>query len=77
MITIAYNKDNKKILGFISTDYEINPEEVFGNFENYEVVKTEIEPPLTGFKKYEVDIENGELKNYILKGEDKNEETSL
>lgn len=77
MITVAYNKDSKKILGFIVADYEINPEEVFGEFINYEVVQTEIMPPLTGYDKYIVDIENGELKDYILQGEDSNEKTSL
>ena len=65
MVTIAYNKDSKQILGFIIAEYEINPKEVFDGFENYEVIKTEIKPPFKGYNKYMVNIENNELKSYI------------
>lgn len=44
---IAYDKDTFKILGFIRNDYSKleDVDEVFQNFENYEIVETDVEMP--------------------------------
>lgn len=60
---IAYDKDTYRILGFISNDYTSIEEtnEVFKNFENYEVVQSEeIQiPPF--FDNYRLIFEEGNL----------------
>ncbi|MBR3280913.1 MAG: hypothetical protein IKI57_03590 [Clostridia bacterium] len=60
---IAYDKDTYRILGFISNDYiDISQtEEVFKNFENYEVIETDAiqVPPL--FDNYRLKFEEGIL----------------
>jgi hypothetical protein len=60
---IAYDKDTYRILGFIANDYmDISQtEEVFKNFENYEVIETDAIqiPPL--FDNYRLIFEEGTL----------------
>lgn len=56
MYNIAYDKVNKKILGFIKAEGNIDLEEVFANFQNYEIIKTEQTPPIIDYEKYKVDI---------------------
>lgn len=59
---IAYNKDSLKILGFIKNNYTTLDEtkEVFNNFENYEVARTDLEIP-NFFSNYKVVIENEQI----------------
>lgn len=59
---VAYNRNTFQILGFIKNDYTSLEEtkEVFKNFENYEVTKTELEIP-TFFSSYKVVIENSKI----------------
>lgn len=59
---VAYNKNTFQILGFIKNDYTSLEEttEVFKNFENYEVAKTELEIP-TFFSNYTVVIKDNEI----------------
>lgn len=66
MFNIAYDKDTKQILGFIDTNEEINPEEVFSNFHNYEVIKTDKRPPIIDFDKHTINFENNEISFPIL-----------
>lgn len=62
---IAYDKDTKQVLGFITNDYTTIEEaaEVFQNFENYEIAKIEIELP-QDFSDYKVIIENGQVVGF-------------
>ena len=59
---IAYDRDTKQVLGFITNDYTTLEEtsEVFKNFENYEVTKTNIELP-QNFEDFKVIIKNGQV----------------
>lgn len=65
MYNIAYDKDTHQILGYINTNKEINPEEVFSDLTNYLIKKTDVEPPFVGFNNYEI-IEDGESVSYNL-----------
>lgn len=62
---IAYNKSTFQILGFISNDYTTIEEtaEVFQNFENYDVKKTELEIP-SDFSSYKVIITDNEITGF-------------
>lgn len=64
MYHIAYDKDTLHILGFIGTEDEINPDEVFANFDNYEYKKTTIQPPFSDYNNYVVQLENDEIVGY-------------
>lgn len=57
---IAYDKDTFQILGFISNNYTKleETEEIFQNFENYEVIETNLKMP-SDFDNYKLIIENG------------------
>ena len=60
---IAYDKDNFRILAFIQNNYTKieDTEEIFQNFENYEVVQTNIKVP-SNYSNYMVILEDGNLK---------------
>lgn len=62
---IAYDKNTYQILGFIKNNYTTIEEtaEVFQNYENYEVIRTNLEMPNL-FSNYKVVIEEGELKGF-------------
>lgn len=59
---VAYDKNTFQILGFIRNDYTTLEEtkEVFQNFENYEVKKTNLEVP-NFFSDYKVVLEDNEI----------------
>ena len=65
MYNIAYDKDTHQILGYINTNKEINPEEVFSDLTNYLIKKTDDEPPFVGFNNYKIG-EEGESVSYRL-----------
>lgn len=66
MVHIAYNKETYSIIAFLINDYEIvNPAEVFDGFENYIYKVTNILPPLSNYKKYKVEIKDGEIVDYL------------
>lgn len=74
MVHVAYDKDTQKILAFIVTNDEINNEEVFANFDNYDVVKTDIQPPFSQYKKYTVIFDKeGKVVGYEIKENENNE----
>lgn len=78
MVHLAYDRKTLKILGFIITEEEINPNEVFGQFQNYEVIKTKLEPPFTGYTKYIVEFgENNEVIGYKMNEENKQEDNKV
>ena len=60
---IAYDKDTYRILGFISNDYiDISQtEEVFKNFENYEVIENDAIQIPPFFDNYRLVFEDGNL----------------
>ena len=60
---IAYDKDTYRILGFISNDYmDISQtEEVFRNFENYEVIENDAIQIPPFFDNYRLVFEEGNL----------------
>jgi len=57
MTYIAYNNETYKILCFITTNSIVNTNEVFQNFENYNVITTNLEMP-SNYSNYKVVIEN-------------------
>ena len=59
---IAYDTDTHQILGFISNNYTTIEEtaEVFQNFQNYDVIQTDMDIPSV-FDNYKVKIENNIL----------------
>lgn len=61
MYTIAYDKDTKRILGFIKTNEPINPFEVFSRFQNYLIKETDAMPPTVDFDNYVLNEENEEV----------------
>ena len=60
---IAYDKDTYRILGFIENDYTdiTETEEVFKNFENYEVIETDAIKVPPFFENYRLVFEEGNL----------------
>lgn len=78
MVHLAYDRKTLKILGFIITEEEINPNEVFEQFQNYEVIKTEVEPPFIGYTKCIVEFdENNEVIGYKMNEENKQEDNKV
>lgn len=66
MVHIAYDKETYNIIAFLINDYEIiNPSEVFEGFENYIYKATNILPPFSNYKKYKVEIKDGEIVDYL------------
>lgn len=61
MYTIAYDKDTKRILGFIKATKPINPFEVFSGFQNYLIKETDAMPPTIDFDNYVLNEENEEV----------------
>ena len=61
MYTIAYDKDTKRILGFIKANEPINPFEVFSGFQNYLIKETDAMPPTINFDNYVLNEENEEV----------------
>lgn len=61
MYTIAYDKDTKRILGFIKANEPINPFEVFSGFQNYLIKETDAMPPTIDFDNYVLNGENEEV----------------
>lgn len=61
MYTIAYDKDTKRILGFIKANEPINPFEVFSGFQNYLIKETDAMPPTIDFDNYVLNEENEEV----------------
>lgn len=59
---VAYDKNSFQILAFIKNDYTKLEEtkEIFKNFENYEVARTDLEIP-NFFSNYKVVIENEKI----------------
>ena len=59
---IAYDTDTFQVLGFIRNDYTKFEEtnEIFQWFENYKVIKTELEIPSL-FSLYKIKIENEQV----------------
>lgn len=68
---IAYNKYSKKILGFITNDYSKLEDmaEVFKEFENYDVVQTDVEVP-NNFDEYKVVMGGGTFSGIERIGDD-------
>ena len=62
---VAYDKNTFQILGFIKNDYTTLDEtkEIFKNFENYEVARTDLEIP-NFFSNYKVVIEKDEITSF-------------
>ena len=60
---IAYDKDTYRILGFIENDYTdiTETEEVFKNFENYEVIETDAIKVPPFFENYRLIFEEENL----------------
>ena len=63
MTYIAYDKNTLMILAFITTDDIINPSEVFVNFNNYEVLTTNLTIPVN-YSNYKVQIVDGEIVGF-------------
>lgn len=61
MYTIAYDKDTKRILGFIKANEPINQFEVFSRFQNYLIKETDAMPPIIDFDNYVLNEENEEV----------------
>lgn len=61
MYTIAYDKDTKRILGFIKANEPINSFEVFSGFQNYLIKETDAMPPTIDFDNYVLNEENEEV----------------
>ena len=62
---VAYDKNTFQILAFIKNDYTALDEtkEIFKNFENYEVARTDLEIP-NFFSNYKVVVEKGEITSF-------------
>lgn len=62
---VAYDKNTFQILAFIKNDYTALDEtkEIFKNFENYEVARTDLEIP-NFFSNYKVVIEKDEITSF-------------
>ena len=74
---VAYDKNTFQILGFIRNDYTALDEtkEIFKNFENYEVARTDLEIP-NFFSNYKVVIGNEKIIRFeelSKEGEENNE----
>ena len=66
MVHIAYDKENHGILVFLINNSEvINPTEVFNGFENYVYKTTNIQPPLSNYKNYKVELDGEEIVGYL------------